>query len=120
MSGMWGNVQNPPDTPHRQEPLEQQQGKSDGSMSRVPQEVPPEGKGGGVKHYEGDIEPIDFMFAQMTREEFEGFLKGNIIKYVSRATRKGGLEDYQKAKVYLDWLIDMYMVKDEEDSFLHD
>jgi hypothetical protein len=79
------------------------------------QEVPSKGRRGKVSHYDGEIEPIDFMFAQMSREEFEGFLKGNIIKYVSRATRKGGLEDYQKAKVYLDWLIDMYVVEHEED-----
>lgn len=61
-----------------------------------------------MKHYEGSIEPIEYMFAQMTREEFVGFLRGNVIKYISRAPRKGGLEDYEKAKVYLDWLIDMY------------
>ena len=33
-------------------------------------------------HYDGTIQPLEFMQAQMTQEEFRGFLKGNIIKYV--------------------------------------
>lgn len=36
-----------------------------------------------------------------------GFFEGNIIKYVSRHTRKGGLEDLRKARHYLDKLIEM-------------
>ena len=57
-------------------------------------------------HYlTGGIETIDFIKAKLTLEEFRGFCKGNVIKYLSRAEHKGGIEDYQKAKVYLEWLI---------------
>lgn len=63
-----------------------------------------------VKHQEhydrGGIQPIEFMLMSFTNEEFRGFLKGNIIKYVSRASYKNGAEDLKKAKVYLDWLHD--------------
>lgn len=58
-------------------------------------------------HYEnGEIQPIEFMQSNMTVSAFEGFLKGNVLKYVARYENKNGLEDLKKAKVYLDWLID--------------
>jgi len=41
----------------------------------------------------------------MTLEEFRGFLKGNIIKYISRAEHKNGVEDLKKARWYLGKLI---------------
>jgi hypothetical protein len=60
-----------------------------------------------VEHYEGTIEPIEYMAATFTDEEYRGFLKGNIIKYISRAGKKGSAhEDYLKAREYLDWLIE--------------
>lgn len=58
-----------------------------------------------VDHYTGTIEPIDYMQATMTHEEFRGYLRGNVIKYTSRFHRKGGMDDLRKARVYLDWLI---------------
>jgi hypothetical protein len=59
------------------------------------------------KHYcEGGIETIDFIKAKMTKEEFRGYLKGNILKYVSRANFKGkAVEDFKKAKWYMDYLV---------------
>ncbi len=36
---------------------------------------------------------------------FLGFYKGNIIKYILRANKKNGLEDYKKVRQYLDWYI---------------
>jgi hypothetical protein len=36
----------------------------------------------------------------MSPEEFRGFLKGNAIKYLSRAEQKGHEEDYKKAAWY--------------------
>ena len=50
------------------------------------------------------IQPIQFMAAALTPDEFRGFLKGNIIKYTTRASRKGGIEDVKKAQVYMRWL----------------
>jgi len=49
-------------------------------------------------HYTvGGIETIDFIKAKLTPEEFIGYLKGNVIKYLSRAPHKGGTEDIEKA-----------------------
>lgn len=60
------------------------------------------------KHYtDMPIEPIEVMAMLLTKEEFKGFLKGNIIKYTYRAGRKPGEDtqkDLDKAKVYSDWL----------------
>ena len=36
----------------------------------------------------GGIEPFDYMRSKMTSEEFQGYLKCNIIKYVSRMGHK--------------------------------
>ena len=36
----------------------------------------------------------------------EGFLHGNVIKYILRYPYKNGIEDLKKARVYLDWLIE--------------
>lgn len=59
------------------------------------------------RHYGGRIQPLEFMQANMTKEEFIGFLKGNVIKYVSRAGKKENSDiknDLAKAKRYLSWL----------------
>lgn len=56
------------------------------------------------KHYEGEIECIECIKASMSPIEFMGYLKGNVQKYVWRYRSKNGLEDLQKAGVYLDWL----------------
>ena len=36
-----------------------------------------------------------------------GFLEGNIVKYVTRHKRKGGVEDLLKARHYIDKLIEV-------------
>ena len=57
-------------------------------------------------HYTaGSIECFDAIKASMTKEQFEGFCKGNVLKYVWRYERKNGLEDLEKAEWYLDKLI---------------
>lgn len=58
-------------------------------------------------HYTaGGIETIDYMRAKMTPEQFEGYLLGNILKYVSRYKFKNGVEDLKKANWYLNKLIE--------------
>lgn len=58
------------------------------------------------KHYrQGEIECIDAIKAQLTPEEYRGYLKGNIAKYVWRERRKGGTESLKKAQWYLERLI---------------
>ena len=57
-------------------------------------------------HYtSGEIQCIDAIKASMSKLEYEGFLKGNLIKYTWRYRKKGGLQDLQKANWYLDRLI---------------
>ena len=44
-------------------------------------------------HYtDGGIETIDFLAAKLTKEEFIGYLKGNVLKYGSRLGKKGAIE----------------------------
>jgi Protein of unknwon function (DUF3310) len=58
-------------------------------------------------HYKtGGIEPLEYMKTKMTKEQMEGFYLGNVIKYISRYQQKNGLEDVQKAEVYLQELIE--------------
>ena len=58
-------------------------------------------------HYTAQpIQPIRVMHLILTPDEFRGFLKGNIIKYITRADFKGGQEDLDKADVYARWLIE--------------
>ena len=67
-------------------------------------------------HYnQGAIETIDYLESTLTDSEIQGFMKGNIIKYVSRERNKNGLEDLKKAQWYLDRLIE-YVEKDSYTS----
>jgi hypothetical protein len=55
-------------------------------------------------HYTADdgIECIDAIEATLTPEEFRGYLRGQVIKYVWRCNYKGKrLEDLEKAEWYL-------------------
>ena len=67
----------------------------------------PEDKVNRPNHYtHGGIETIDYLKAKLSKEEFIGFCKGNIIKYTSREALKGGKEDMKKAEWYLKKLIE--------------
>ncbi|WZY01557.1 DUF3310 domain-containing protein [Bacillus sp. FSL W7-1360] len=57
-------------------------------------------------YYGGKIETFDYMQDKMTAEAYEGFLAGNVIKYISRYPYKNGVEDLRKCRVYLDKLIE--------------
>lgn len=63
-------------------------------------------------HYKaGGIEVIDYLQAKLSEEEFSGYLKGNVMKYVSRAGKKGGdifthAEDLKKAQWYMNKLVE--------------
>lgn len=62
-------------------------------------------------HYaDKGIEVIDYIKDTLTPEEFVGYCLGNVIKYVSRWRKKGGIEDLKKAQVYLGWAVE----KEEE------
>lgn len=58
------------------------------------------------KHYtSGKIEVIEIIEDQLTSEEYRGYIKGQVIKYITRERYKNGLEDLKKARWYLDRLI---------------
>ena len=62
----------------------------------------------GGNHYASKaVQPWDAMQAWLSREEFAGYLRGNVIKYMARCNDKGGIEDVQKARHYIDKLIEV-------------
>jgi hypothetical protein len=57
-------------------------------------------------HYgQGTIEAIEYIKDSLTKEEFIGYLQGNIKKYTHRWRYKGGVQDLKKARWYLGTLI---------------
>lgn len=59
-------------------------------------------------HYvQGGVECIDAIGAALTPEEFRGFLKGNVLKYIWRERVKGGLQSVEKAQWYTRRLISL-------------
>lgn len=56
-------------------------------------------------HYiKGGLECIKVIKAQLTKEQYQGYLYGNVLKYMWRWQDKNGLEDLRKAAKYLEWL----------------
>ncbi|MED4159597.1 DUF3310 domain-containing protein [Shouchella clausii] len=64
-------------------------------------------------HYESKIDPLAYMKENMSAAGYEGFLIGNVIKYVTRYPKKNGLEDLKKAKDYLNKAIELYEEEEE-------
>lgn len=57
-------------------------------------------------HYcKGGVECLDAIKAALG-DKYEGFLAGNVLKYVYRYPDKNGVEDCKKARFYLDKLIE--------------
>lgn len=56
-------------------------------------------------HYNaGQYEVLDVIKDWLTEEEFRGYIKGNMIKYIARERYKNGDEDMQKAEFYIHYL----------------
>ncbi len=54
-------------------------------------------------HYKGlTIQPVQYIHANGI-----GYFEGNVIKYVTRWRAKGGVADLEKAKHYIDLLIEL-------------
>lgn len=67
------------------------------------------------KHYtSGKIEVIKIMEDQLTPEEYRGYIKGQVIKYITRERHKNGLEDLEKAYWYLGRLINLLKKGDQK------
>lgn len=66
-----------------------------------------DGKPETSTHYMGAVQPIELMLNALSRDEFIGFLRGNMIKYAFRAGRKAGEsadKDRNKYLTYAKWL----------------
>ena len=61
---------------------------------------------GGGHYIKKRVQPWDAMKSWMPKEQFIGFLRGNAIKYLARIDEKGGVEDVQKARHYIEKLIE--------------
>ena len=62
----------------------------------------------GGDHYKSKtVQPWDAMASWMSKEEFVGYLRGNVIKYTARCNDKGGIEDLKKAQHYLAKLLEV-------------
>lgn len=71
-------------------------------VDSVPQDVTALDKQVGGKHYKDfAIQPIEYILANDIP-----FLEANVIKYVSRWKDKNGVEDLEKAKHYIEILIE--------------
>lgn len=59
-------------------------------------------------HYKahGGVECIDAIRSALGPIGFQSFCQGSVLKYVWRYQHKGKSEDLQKAKVYIDWLLE--------------
>lgn len=58
-------------------------------------------------HYtSGSVECIDVIRTMLPPEQYRGYLRGNVQKYLWRFERKGGADDLRKARKYLEWLIE--------------
>lgn len=66
------------------------------------------------QHYaSGSLECIDWIESMLTAEEFRGYLKGNVLKYVWRHEDKGKpAQDLSKAIWYLEKLKNGYLGKE--------
>lgn len=63
-------------------------------------------------HYKNKaIQPWDYISSNNL-----GYLEGNVVKYVSRWKEKGGYADLQKARHYLDKLIEIEGMKPKENT----
>jgi hypothetical protein len=56
---------------------------------------------GGNHYLKYKIQPVEFIIKNNI-----GFVEGNVIKYVLRFKEKGGVSDLEKAKHYIELLID--------------
>lgn len=64
----------------------------------------PETQVGGSHYNKMQIQPVTFIM-----ENNLSYAQGNVIKYVCRYLHKNGVEDLQKAKQYIDFMINQLL-----------
>lgn len=70
------------------------------------QQAPLQKQVGGDHYKKMKIQPVEFIFANQIP-----YLEGNVIKYISRWRDKGGMADLEKARHYIDLLIELEIKK---------
>lgn len=64
----------------------------------------------GGDHYRGKkIQPVEYIHANNLN-----FCEGSVVKYITRWREKGGLKDLEKIKHYVDLLIELEGLRDEQ------
>ena len=64
----------------------------------------------GGNHYKDlPIQPVEFIHANAI-----GYFEGNVIKYVTRWRKKNGIADLEKAKHYIELLIELEKRNDKQ------
>lgn len=99
---VWKQIENPNLATDKEiEQVINEEYKKDSSINKDKQDMI------NPSHYKkGGIEAIDYMKAKSTPEEFKGHLRLTALKYLSRYGQKdNGLQELEKAKWYLDRLI---------------
>lgn len=66
---------------------------------------------GGSHYKECPIQPIEFIHANNLP-----FAEGNVIKYITRWRSKNGIKDLEKAKHYIELLIELETKKSQASS----
>jgi len=71
---------------------------------------------GGMHYLSMSVQPWEAMRAWMNAEEFAGYLRGNVIKYIARCGTKEAdgnpIHDLKKAQHYLETLIAFHEEQD--------
>lgn len=62
---------------------------------------------GGTHYLSKTVQPWEAMESWLSHEEFIGYLRGNVVKYLARCNEKGGVDDLKKAQHYLGKLIEI-------------
>ena len=101
-STVWEQIENPSLATDKEiEQVINEEYEKDSSINKDKQDMI------NPSHYKkGGIEAIEYMKAKSTPEEFKGHLRLTALKYLSRYGQKdNGLQELEKAKWYLDRLI---------------
>jgi len=56
----------------------------------------------GTHYKDMPIQPVEYIHANAL-----GYFEGNVVKYISRWRKKGGMDDLRKAKHYVELLIEL-------------
>jgi hypothetical protein len=64
----------------------------------------------GGQHYQDKaIQPVEYI-----HRNHLGYCEGNVVKYISRWRQKNGIADLEKAKHYIDLLIELEFGKNNQ------